>query len=146
MSRLGKFLNFIQETDSGCWNWSGHKDKAGYGYFWNGQTNQLAHRWMYEYTSQQNIPDNIVICHSCDNPSCVNPMHLFHGTQKDNIQDSVLKKRKIVGESHVKSKLTVNDVVYIRSSTASLKELASTFGVSMTLISNVRNKKRWKHV
>jgi hypothetical protein len=71
-----------------CIEWNGSRLKSGYGRF----NNQRAHRLIFEQVYGP-IPKNMLVCHSCDNPPCVNPEHLFLGTSKDNIQDSIRKGR-----------------------------------------------------
>ena len=75
-----------------CWEWQGTRRNDGYGLFWNGSRQVRAHRaaWELEHSS---IPQGLNICHRCDNPPCVNPSHLFLGTQKDNLDDMREKGR-----------------------------------------------------
>jgi hypothetical protein len=76
-----------------CWKWTGLKDKDGYGKWSINYKSIRAHRYSYQI-HKGNIPKNQHICHSCDNPSCVNPTHLWTGTPNDNIQDKVKKGRQ----------------------------------------------------
>lgn len=75
-----------------CWLWQRGVWKGGYGSFRIADKKYQAHRiaWMLEYGL---IPEGYYICHHCDNPSCVNPHHLFLGTQRDNVQDCISKGR-----------------------------------------------------
>jgi len=75
-----------------CIVWEGYKNKKGYGQVWFNNRQQKAHRvaWIKAYGD---IPNNLYVCHHCDNPSCVNVDHLFLGTQTDNMRDCVQKGR-----------------------------------------------------
>jgi hypothetical protein len=76
-----------------CWIWNSAKQPTKSPNWWFNGKEQLVHRWSYQYFKGP-IPQGLVVCHSCDNPHCVNPNHLFIGTQKDNIQDCIKKGRR----------------------------------------------------
>lgn len=84
-----RFFSLVEYSDN-CWLWKGPRQR-GYGYFFNGEKTVRAHRWSYEYFKEP--LNDLLCCHHCDNPSCVNPFHLFSGTQSDNMQDCVKKGR-----------------------------------------------------
>lgn len=79
--------------NSFCWEWTKSND-GRYGLFHKGKPNQKAHRVSWELHNES-IPKGMCICHTCDNPLCVNPDHLFIGTMKDNMQDMVAKERHV---------------------------------------------------
>ena len=83
---------FIPEPNSGCWLWDGAVNDKGYGVFYWRRTRRYAHRASYEIYRGP-IRYGMFVCHKCDNPSCVNPAHLFEGTAEDNMQDCVRKGR-----------------------------------------------------
>lgn len=84
--------HFTPEPNSGCWLWFGAANKKGYGNFFFEDKFYRAHRWIYEQINGP-VSATLDMCHKCDNPSCVNPDHLFPGTRSDNMQDSIRKGR-----------------------------------------------------
>lgn len=86
-----RFWEKVQKTDT-CWTWGGSRHYRGYGFIRSGRTNVLAHRVAWELTNGS-IPENMLVCHTCDNTSCVNPEHLFLGSQSDNMRDMTAKGR-----------------------------------------------------
>jgi hypothetical protein len=142
--------------ESGCWIWTGSIGKAGYGTFNAGNGRYIsAHRWSYDYHNGE-IPKGMNVCHKCDIRCCVNPEHLFIGTQRENMIDASLKGRisrkgnNIIGEKHHLSKLNADCVRQIRAeyngNYGELKELAKRFNVSENTILRAFSKKTWRHV
>lgn len=134
-----------------CWYWVGAiHPVTGYGLFgYEGRT-QRAHRVIWILTSGA-IPDGLWVLHKCDNRRCVNPAHLFLGTQQDNTDDMVAKGRvaKQVGETNGFAKLTSSDVLEIRAAYAknyTPTELAKTYGCNRKTISLIVHRQTWKHL
>lgn len=132
-------------TESGCWVWMRAIDKNGYGIHYFKNKKYFAHRKSYELFNGK-IPENMLICHKCDNPSCVNPNHLFFGTAKDNAQDALKKKRNFVGSKNSRAILNENDVIEIRKSNLPLKDIAKKYLVSLSTIKYARKKTSWSHL
>lgn len=135
-------------SDDQCWEWQAQLKKDGYGVFWMNNTEWRAHR-LVMHDLGHDITQKVV-CHTCDNPKCVNPDHLFVGTQKENIADCIRKNRKPCGSKIINSKLTDQDVKDIRSEYAqhniTQRELAEKYHVSHVCIHQVIVRKQWKHV
>lgn len=96
-----RFYSYIDipENEDDCWEWVRYKDADGYGKFTYNKRQRPAHRIMYQLEKGE-IPDGMLVCHSCDNPSCVNPNHLWLGTVKDNSEDMVKKGRSLKGDKN----------------------------------------------
>lgn len=84
--------NYIPVTESGCWLWLGAKDRDGYGIIRINYVDYRTHRFSYDYYKDC-IPADMCVCHKCDEPSCVNPDHLWLGTTTDNVRDKFKKGR-----------------------------------------------------
>jgi HNH endonuclease len=141
---------YMPVPEAGCWLWLGSLDK-GYGSFQSApKFNERAHRASYKLHIGP-IPEGMSVCHRCDIPSCVNPSHLFLGTQTENNADKVSKGRMRRGEQVKFAKLTEIQVLTIRSSPrfkGMKRYFADKFGVSLATISELRSKpyRSWKHV
>lgn len=154
-----RFFRKIQKTSSGCWFWLGRKCRQGYGSFRLNGKIEKAHRASYILNWKlEKIPDGVYVCHTCDNPSCVNPEHLFLGTAKENMQDCKSKGRLMSpariaaqtrGEERYNAKLTEADAIKVHemfSAGISKAEIARHFRVSYSCTNNIILGVSWKHL
>lgn len=139
------FLSTHDET-SGCTLWTGSV-WGGYGVFKHKGASLKAHRVAYELAHGE-LPAGMVVCHRCDQPLCINPDHLFIGTQKENIQDMVHKGRgpNRHGARNGRAVLTEDDVRYIRQSTETQASMAVRFGVTQAVISKAKLGQTWSSI
>jgi hypothetical protein len=140
-----------KKLGSRCWEWTGHKtrkNKWGYGVFYNNYRYHLAHRYAWEL--RRELPKNLCVLHKCDNPKCVRFSHLFLGTQRDNVNDMVAKKRQrgVPGVLHPQHKLTdakVQEIRRVRAvTTLTLVQIAKAFGVNYATVWRVTTDSPWK--
>ena len=131
--------------DDECWLWIGARNNAGYGNIKAEGKYINGHRLSYKIHFGE-IKKGMYICHKCDNPSCVNPKHLFMGIPQENDNDKVKKQRQSRGEKHPISKLTEELVRKIRKESGSHQSLSIKYNVSRRLIGMVKQKSIWKHV
>ena len=133
-----------------CWEWQGQGLKTGYGAFSIGSKNYRAHRLSYSLAKGE-IPEGKIICHSCDNRKCVNPKHLWLGTDKTNAEDREAKGRgvRLHGKDNPASKLTNSDILKIRLRDAegiSSRKIAALMGVNKSTISRLLLGETWAHI
>lgn len=141
-----RFSSKINKT-SACWKWVASKDPYGYGRFQINGKPHKAHRVAYEIYHGP-IPDGMCVLHTCDNPSCVNPEHLWTGTNADNMADKRSKGRNRMGEAVPQSVLTEKQVIEIRSlkGIATQQVIATRFNISQTTVSRILRRVYWPHI
>ncbi len=132
-----------------CIQWKGYKNACGYGVYPSHRKNQLAHRVIWRILNGI-IPKGLCILHRCDNPSCINPKHLFLGTQTDNMRDASKKKRfDTKGEKNGRAILTKRKVKQIKKllkEGGKVYQIARKYNVNWSVIENIKLKRRWRHL
>jgi hypothetical protein len=144
-------------NENGCWICTSHITKKNrYArYFENGKRIMM-HRYMYQKYKGK-ISDDMCVCHKCDNPRCINPNHLFIGTQKDNMADMIKKGRQSTGKKHGlkmrganngSHKLTENEVKSIKYDYPYLTrtEISKIFNISIGMVCHILNNRNWKYI
>lgn len=152
-NHLARFWSKVTWTSGGCWNWTGAKFHYGHGVFRYRGKNLKAHRVSAELFLGSS--DGRQVNHHCDNPSCVNPRHLYYGTQKQNCEDRERRGRgrgvppTAVGESNGNSKLNAAEVLQIRqmcSEGHTNSHIGRMFNISNQLVSAIKLRQVWKHL
>lgn len=148
-----KFFASIDTQDpSTCWNWTGPK-QIGYGFLQVGKRDgpnyfyERAHRFSFRIFNNVALSEKEFICHRCDNPSCVNPAHLFLGTALDNMRDKVKKERHAWGEKSKRGHLTEKDVKEIfalKRQGLSNKEISEIFNIHVRTSYRILDRETWK--
>jgi hypothetical protein len=146
-----RFWRFVLKTES-CWLWTGAKNKdTGYGVFVVATKHLMsAHRFSWELHNGP-IPEGKWVLHDCpggDNRACVNPSHLFLGTNTDNMRDASRKGTIQHGETHCFAKLTDAQVLEIRNllGSKSQRKIGDRFGVSASTIDDIGKGRTWRHL
>lgn len=144
-----KPIKFIRNS-SGCYVCTSHHNNTKKGYPVTLVDGRYIRISRYLYTLKYGpIPDGMLICHTCDNPLCINIKHFFLGTPKDNAQDMVKKGRSLTGEKHARVKLTeaqINEIINYPTFRGANAFLSRKYCVSDAHISRIRLKQCWKHI
>lgn len=137
--------SFEMVTESGCWIWNGYLNSSGYGGItWNNKSFTM-HRYSYEQFIGP-IPKGACVLHRCDTPACVNPGHLFLGSNIDNQKDKIAKNRQAKGSSQGSAKLTADLVRAIRLSSDGPAAISNKYGIHRSTAYKIKNKLTWRHV
>ena len=149
-SEYERWLSKVKKTDS-CWVWTGNKCRGGYGQFRRKIGNKWvmfkAHRYAYEYF--KGPINSLLVCHYCDNPSCVNPEHLWLGTAKQNTKDMLNKNRWKPIRNPKHNLLNLGIARNIRdfkekNPFVKLKDLAKEWQTSSQQISRILRNEIWR--
>jgi hypothetical protein len=151
---MKKYLDtMVLKVPGGCWVWLGLLDKYGYGHLsWRRPGQPVlgkAHR--AAFIVYHGEPGSLHVCHSCDVRNCLNPDHLFLGTNAENMADKVAKDRQAKGTKNGCAVLTEAQVLdirrsYVRGGLVTQAELGAMHGVNQQTVSAIVNGKQWKHI
>ena len=147
-----RFWSKVQKLTDDCWIWTGGHNDRMYAIFnvrKDGKSFQYkASHYSWKLFTGRDVPVGLFVCHHCDQPLCVNPHHLFLGTNQDNVDDMVEKGRQAKGERLGSSKLTMETVRLIRdehmNGSVAFTALAEKYGVTRKTIANVVHRVYWK--
>lgn len=157
MKRLKKSFEKNVIRQEGCWGWNGSKSRGGYGVMTCKRAigSDRAHRasWIIH---KGKIPDGMHVCHTCDNPICTNPGHLWLGTHRQNNDDKIAKGREAktipprkIGVENSGAKLSdeqVKEIKFLLEKGLTSRDIGKQYGVSKTTILRIKNKTHWKHI
>jgi hypothetical protein len=131
------------DTITGCWNWpeDAYCDKDGYGSIRYAGRRMRVHRLMYIHAFGD-VPEEMCVCHHCDNRKCENPEHFFLGTIADNIGDMYSKGRGASPEK--RSKLTREQAFTIKLASGFQKDIGKVYGIAQTTVSQIKLGKHWR--
>lgn len=161
--RIKRFWDKVDKTES-CWLWTSGKSAKGYGRFhcpgWHEKSNTMvaAHRFSWVIANgvipHHDSHHGMCVLHKCDTPACVNPEHLFLGTNDDNVKDMDSKKRRKTvsykGSTHANSKLTESDVIEIRrlhkEDKVTQLQISKIYNVAHSTINHIFTGRLWSHI
>ena len=142
------FKKVDKQGPNGCWSWTGAQISGGYGHFRLREKMIAAHRYSYIFHKGE-IPVGLKVCHTCGNPNCVNPEHLYLDTHHGNMKKMKEEGRLAKGQAHGTAKLDDAKVKYIRNmyrEGLTKTEIAKMYKVTPVTIAKVISGQRWSHV
>lgn len=141
-----RFFNLLAiDPESGCWMWKGYRKtkSAQYGWFWFNGKYEYAHRMAWRIFRGE-IPKGLFVCHHCDTPGCVNPEHLFIGSQLDNMRDASNKNRFI--GTRRRRIFSESEIFAIRKGPGTYEELSERYHVNKQTIWRIKKGKIYKEI
>ena len=156
------FAKLSVKGEDECWEWTANKLGGGYGVFYLQGKTYYVHRLSY-LLYRGEIPEGMLVCHTCDNPACANPKHLFLGTIRDNMADKIRKNRQakgvthamfgnghlMIGENNPTAKLTddqVRQIFNLKEQRLTQHEIGRRFGIRQATVSGLLHGKRYPHI
>jgi hypothetical protein len=145
LSTLKPFDFYV--SDSGCFICTSHARNihGGHSVFQMNGKKLFIHRYIYEQCFGE-IPNGVIIRHTCDTPECINPEHLITGSHKDNALDRVQRNRSAIGTQNGRSKLTEDQAMFIKHSDLSSWKLAQQFKVDPKTIRDIMAGNTWSYL
>jgi hypothetical protein len=144
-----RLSNFSVDEDTGCWLWNGTIAASGYGYLRIRGKNYLVHRTSYAHYNGIEIPNGLMVCHTCNVRRCMNPDHLYLGTHNDNMRDKA-NSNVMKGEENPKALLTKEQVIEIKRHISERKivyrNIGKMYGVSRQAIKDIASGRTWAWV
>jgi hypothetical protein len=144
-----RFWSKVKKTSrTACWLWQSYRDGYGYGRYHVAKRSISVHRIAY-FLKHGKLDPTLFVCHTCDNPACCNPDHLWLGTNADNCRDMVSKSRSLYGERNPKAKLTpsqVRRVVQLHDHGYTHAVVAKQVGCSIETVSAIITGKQWRSI
>lgn len=145
-----RFYRHVEKSEAGCWNWTGYKDKDGYGTITvkkgSGHTPIRAHRFSLQMHRPDEKSEGMMVLHKCNNPSCVNPDHLYYGDICDNVRDALEAGHIPMMDKHKNAKITKDQAREIRASSGPADAVANKYGISASQVRNIRRKLQWRNL
>lgn len=135
--KLQLIFKKVEKKENGCWEFTGSRSRYNYGMVSYKGKQIWAHRLVYQLINNVVLPRNIFVCHTCDNPPCINPEHLFAGTSRDNVIDSLVKGAR--GKVY----LNKEDVIDIANSGVSNLKLSKKYNMSEQNIGHIKSGRSW---
>lgn len=141
---LKRFESKYTIEENGCWVWN-KTGKNKYGMFWLKGKKRSAHRSSYEHY-KETIDNGLFVLHTCDEPACVNPNHLFLGKHLDNMKDMLSKGRQAKGHRNHHCKLSEDEVLEVLNMEGSYEDIGHKFNVNRATVGYIKTGKLWSHI